>query len=381
MYKFFHLIILTIYSSIVYANQQCLQQTLKELLENPTPIKSYAEMTSGELADEIIRANKQILDYSKNYRPPKEVQLKIDQIYGRNDIGFKEKAKLAYETILDNELKLLPPDSQKRLRVLNDNFKVYKSKDYNGKFSPKTQITVKKIDKDGKEVEATENLPIDEVELNISVQIPEQFQETPIDYALRMHEMLHAIQWEILNNLKVVKERDISPYEMGIFTATSTKGRWFNEAASMAGEWRMIYSTPEEIKKALIAELKNDPNTPEKNKALALRVLSSDAETGRGHIVSEHKAGRYSKQGIVDKKKAEAKLLAGMYIGGPALVAGAFITLISVKNMCLNRVDQHGQFEKTFFFEKVCLAMPGVKGDVIMNINCRRTPGCRIISW
>ena len=129
MYKFFHLIILTIYSSIVYANQQCLQQTLKELLENPTPIKSYAEMTSGELADEIIRANKQILDYSKNYRPPKEVQLKIDQIYGRNDIGFKEKAKLAYETILDNELKLLPPDSQKRLRVLNYNFKVYKSKD------------------------------------------------------------------------------------------------------------------------------------------------------------------------------------------------------------------------------------------------------------
>lgn len=66
MFKTFYLIILTIYSSIVYANQQCLQQTLKELLENPTPIKSYTDMTTGELVDEIIRANKQILDYSKN---------------------------------------------------------------------------------------------------------------------------------------------------------------------------------------------------------------------------------------------------------------------------------------------------------------------------
>ena len=122
----------------------------------------------------------------------------------------------------------------------------------------------------------------------------------------------------------VMQSNRVSPKALGVTLMDNIKGRYLNEANAIAAEWRFLNAMPDYVKAELLSEIKNDVNIREANKELVIRLLSSDAESAREHILAEHKAGRYSKGEFVGKAKKEAYMWGSIAVMPVPIGGGIF---------------------------------------------------------
>jgi hypothetical protein len=241
-----------------------------------------------------------IADTIKHGYVPQETRLSIDKIYADPTIAAEKKAKMAFDAVIDERLKLVDPKLQPELRkLLNErvNIQYTESGDINGYFHGSNSG---KLDKD-----------------TIEMSMPNSMRESVLQYVALTHEYEHAISVAIerggveqkINPITIPKE---------IFKALwHGQGRIFeNEAGSMMAEYEYLSTIPANVRAEIAKSIEADPTVPKNTKNLTLRWLKSDATTPQEHLKNERNLGRYSME--------NAKELNNQQIKGFSMMAGIF---------------------------------------------------------
>lgn len=128
--------------------------------------------------------------------------------------------------------------------------------------------------------------------------VPEIFKGTDVEYFIKTHETFHLAN-AITRSSKV---GELSKKAMSKIMQDA-KYRYLDEAGAMAQEWRYIDSIPKEIRTKIVAEIKSSKDLSKDNKTFLIRQFDSKAKTPSGHVLEEHKAGRYNKADFVQELK------------------------------------------------------------------------------
>ncbi|HXH32674.1 MAG TPA: hypothetical protein VNJ01_17885 [Bacteriovoracaceae bacterium] len=179
--------------------------------------------------------------------------------------------------------------------------------------------------------------------LSITVDIPKQFVGTEVEYFVKLHETHH-----LMNHLRTFETLKPSTLKKIEQIKNSVKSRYFDEAGAMAREWQYLNAIPPEVRARILREIESAPKLDSDAKDLLRRVLTTDSKTASGHILREHKGGRYAKkdfQSLVSRKNPGGSDL-------PKAVAGSATMAAMYYTYCRYMAPE------SEFFKRLCLFEP-----------------------
>lgn len=216
---------------------------------------------------------------------PSDYQV-LKRIFRNTDLSSKERAKRAYEYVLEARLSRLSPELAVKVRkLLAERLDVEIAQGFNwtglinGWFRPHLKNPENSV---------------------LALKVVPEAAGTYLEYAIQLHELEHAIQFLKRPDRKLAK----SKYD--VFQAIYTENVLLEESLSFRREWEYLHQLPIEEKRALIQELrrsriveKGDREWVEScmlNSCVPLQNYLKEQMERRGYVAANVEASRLEKR-------------------------------------------------------------------------------------
>lgn len=273
----------------------------------------------------LISSLRASLDDIKNDFLTHEDRVEINEIFDRDSLSNKEKARLAFETFLEARLRKVDPTLSFEIR------KAYKElviKHTSGPLKAHYDLKTGKV----------------------IAEIPEFYADSLVSYAIIAHELEHKLQ-----NLRIDSE-GLSHFKLAFQKFVyKVDERFLKESGAMRAEWIYISSTPESVRVKIAQEILKNPNIENSEKSIILIMLLGADEKIDDYLALQHAVGRYSKESI--KKYFRAQTTDKVVLG----LAGIATALSVATTVCIHAIDKEGHLPSGLFFEIICAHNPVVK--------------------
>lgn len=191
---------------------------------------------------------------------------KSEQIFKTRENDPTNQLKTLYENYLDLRLALLPSEQARNIRkLLAEHF----------------NYTAKSAAIDGRYISDSNS---------ISVSIPARYANTGLDFAIRVHELEHAIQYLSIGADKKPAYPVFHPKSFSVFMFQSEK-------AAMTAESIFLLALPQEYKRNLLAISHGDPEIVKNDKKLIDKMLGASltSKLPEEYVRSQWQQWRYSR--------------------------------------------------------------------------------------
>lgn len=246
----------------------------------------------------------------------------IEEIFQGQHLDDRERARQVFDIVLSSRLSLLDSEDAAQIRKILE-----------------TKVSLKT----GNMIDGQYNRLLK----TIKVKIPSHLRGTAIEYFLLMHELEHAIQDYLrlkkFNNPSFIQDFFRTILQLGSESFQTEKG-------AMIAEWKYLHSLPNEAKKELIRQIKEDPKLwGWEKKFLVISLQASRKETADKYLFDqwEH-LGRYRE----DNLRREGILIGTTTaVAVPLLTYG--LTARGIMFVCNNQRSSKGD-NKNSSIARVC---------------------------